>query len=779
MKTQLTNSLKSVVLIIAAVFMSMTIAKAEELKKVEKAGLFRSQNNVDTWVLSWEYKDININGVGFDVYLADGHTEDPTAFQAISTDSLSRTLKRDSSGYWFALPIELEVGKYTVYIETTKEGKDNVTSEFFKLEVKGFSAVWLKPQNERMNAFVGKEWTYTPVVEGKIDGKNVADMDLNYTFSLDRAPEGAEIDENTGTITWTPEDANEIKQAVFLVSGVIEGYPSIKLEGKYFVDVLLCENPGSLSVNVLTEDGETVEKGHAFLLIIQNKEGKNSNIFVIRDAKFENGLIEFNGLDAGEYYLTVEAPGYYSYAYEDITLGPNSFRDFENFTPINLECDEEINVTAKLKEFVEPNLFEVSGVVLDEETNEPLHFSVVEFIGTNKETNSTKVFSASTKFETGEFKIKLPDNHTYVALAIGFSLGDKDTIIPSVYMPEYYDGVEDPSEAKVLDLTDDIDNINFYLTKYPTYENSISGTVVDSESKEALPYMSVVVFMVEGQEWNDRNKFMGRGIYTDENGNFTLTNLIPGEYVIMIQGKRGKYMPGYYVEGDVATRSWEDATTITIGENSEITTSDIQVVKLEERFGKGRVKGRIERRKEMISIGKDNDATQAENSVGGANIFIEDSEGYMYHGSFSNSDGSFEIEGLENGKYTVYVDRVGYHESSSTIEITDDNETINREIELDPVVVASVERSEVITGENIAYPNPASVEVNVEFYSLGGNTSIKVNDIEGKIVLEENVNSTSGYNAYNLDLNNLSVGTYYISIQNGQSLEIIPLIISR
>lgn len=71
---------------------------------------------------------------------------------------------------------------------------------------------------------------------------------------------------------------------------------------------------------------------------------------------------------------------------------------------------------------------------------------------------------------------------------------------------------------------------------------------------------------------------------------------------------------------------------------------------------------------------------------------------------------------------------------------------------------------EVLTDMNV-YPNPANENATLEYNATeGGNHSIIVTDITGKVVMNENYSAQKGNNRLNLNLNNLESGMYLITV---------------
>lgn len=69
------------------------------------------------------------------------------------------------------------------------------------------------------------------------------------------------------------------------------------------------------------------------------------------------------------------------------------------------------------------------------------------------------------------------------------------------------------------------------------------------------------------------------------------------------------------------------------------------------------------------------------------------------------------------------------------------------------------------------YPNPATSQVNIELNSSEGSAiSVKMYDVMGKVVREENVTATQGQTSITMSTERLSTGIYTLHISDGQSV---------
>jgi hypothetical protein len=78
------------------------------------------------------------------------------------------------------------------------------------------------------------------------------------------------------------------------------------------------------------------------------------------------------------------------------------------------------------------------------------------------------------------------------------------------------------------------------------------------------------------------------------------------------------------------------------------------------------------------------------------------------------------------------------------------------------------------------FPNPASSETNLSFISNGnGKASIKVYNLQGKVVMQEEISTTSGRNNFGFYVNDLASGNYITVVDHDGTRETAKLIVTK
>lgn len=616
-----------------------------------------------------------------------------------------------------------------------------------------------------LNAEINQEWTYDVDAESNMDNAKII-----YSFA--EAPKGAEIDSETGVISWTPTKFGAFRFAIF---AELSNYDRIYDVQEFTIFIRECEESSTIKGIVKDENGNVIE--NAFVILVYGEFGDDDDLIGIQIADYrdtENGEYNFEGLDKGTYYLYAEGYGkidrehfYYGEWFDD------KF-DFMEANPIELNCDEIREVNFELEKYIEPNYYTVSGNVSGEETDQVIPNIVIEFIGIDPKNRSQNSFITISD-ENGNYSIELPDNHSFIARAAGHNYKFEDDDNWLSYLPEYYNNVSDISEATEIILTGDLNNINFTLEEMPVYENSITGNVVN-ESGESLTPSFVVAYLVSPEDDDDYIKqYYGRAVETDSEGFFEITNLIPGEYVLMAHPIDKSYVPGYYREDDIAVRSWENATRISVEESGESGEYSI-ILELHKKVnGKGKVRGAVGKKGKVAKI---TDEVASNDALAGAMIYITNSNGNVVKSIQTDNMGEFSANGLAAGEYTLSADKIGYFTGSASFIIEGDEE-IETNINLDTKTTSVDEIYDVIAAK--VFPNPTNTNFTVEFETeISGNSDLEIVNVLGEVVYTTKVNLNDGYNSIPVSINDQANGTYFVKISNNiGTIAITPIIISK
>jgi hypothetical protein len=566
-------------------------------------------------------------------------------------------------------------------------------------------------------------------------------------FSLDEAPSGATVDNSTGLVQWTSS-----------VSGQY-----------YFVlRAYLAENP-----NNYTTVGWTVYVGDSSDFIpcavidgyIKDKDGNPMMYGIVWAVSFDSSYIRFPGYfesftDSNGYFNLEVPKGTYLVYTEGKTYMPVYYDNADNpqdATLITVACNDTKTITITVKPYEIPKMFTISGRVTDASTNDPLS-AKVQIIPTDGQGYYMFYIVAETN-DNGEYEMQVPENIDFKIYAIANDPG---------YNLKYYNNTTDWSDAETLNLTGDLNNINFQLNKRTTYNNSISGEV--SNDMLAGINATVVAFrLFTNTQYSSESAFTAN---TDASvtGSFTFSNIIPDDYVLLAVPNDMSMAPGFYKENDFATLVWEDATVLSVGETTTLTSITIKLQKADSVKGIAELKGRIGASGKAL---KDNgDTPQGNKGISGALVSLCKNNKIVGY-TFSSNAGSYNIDKLSAGKYQMRVSKVGYTSFLSSIELSSklsDNQ--DHDIILQPETNTGVVDNSLAQSDMNVYPNPASSLITIEYAGKANSAVLSVYNIYGQGVVSESITLNEGMNRLSLDVSDFSTGSYIVRItSDGASAE--------
>ncbi len=355
----------------------------------------------------------------------------------------------------------------------------------------------------------------------------------------------------------------------------------------------------------------------------------------------ENGYYELNNLPEGAYYVSAwfwDWVNFNGVWYENAD-------SLQNATPIPLadgETRDDINMTLDLTS----NYGSISGKVMLDDSGDPVAYALVEAIPVER-----KAHGPLNKYLPAMVGVSDADgNYTITPLY----KGDYHVRVLVNSHKEYFDDKEDRDDADVVTVAEDADtpDINFSVPAIPEDGSVISGIVTDEETGAPLEKAIVVVFPTLKHQWfNGDMKKWNRVYYTavtNGQGMYTIGGIPEGKYVVASWAR--DYLAEFYDD----VRNPRKATVFELDGVVEKTDVNIalklrQGHKFAEGVGNGRfgsIGGRIQ--------------SQAGLPVEGAFVFAVDGDENVVASEISGDDGSYSLDGLDEGDYTVMVSRSLY-----------------------------------------------------------------------------------------------------------------------
>ncbi len=642
-------------------------------------------------------------------------------------------------------PISLECGVSVTFAFELTKGDWN----------KDYIRFTTYPEYSDRSARIGVEWSFDFEAEA-------SDDDVELRFRLENEPEGMVVNELTGVVTWTPTESG---YHTFNIVAYDVNDNAAEARMTTYIEVMTCAEPIIVSGTVNFEpenDGDElvpVEDG-AIVYLFSVEEGDSLNGTKQYMAQVEDGHYSIQA-DAGTYILYFA--GYNQFVdefWEDASL-------IENAEEVTLECGNTYSFNALVEGYKIPETYIVSGQITDDATGDGIPYAFVQVLGTND--NRVAFTQYVTTDDNGYYEMELPDNFTYIFRASTYMRQNPhDTLNFEQYIPEYYDNTTDVTEATQITLTGNLDGIDFQLSKASDFDNSLSGTVVDKEGNVISPAY-VIAFMVETNANNQDYLFWGFTSEVDAQGAFTYDGLMPGNYVLLAFPQDAETAPGYYVENDLATLNWKEATQITVTDNADITGKVIQLQDLKDIKGSGIISGRIGKK------GKDGGMVKGQGEpISGALVFAINKDGQIVDYKRTGSMGDFRVDNLANGEYTILVDKVGYNQLSMWAEITDEQNEIDIETITMDAAPTSVE--DKIFAEVNLYPNPVVTQLTVNLGTLTSDANISLVDVTGVTLYKGIVKSNENHK---IDVEGLASGMYYLNVKIGEELTVLPVSIAK
>ena len=307
---------------------------------------------------------------------------------------------------------------------------------------------------------------------------------------------------------------------------------------------------------------------------------------------------------------------------------------------------------------------------------------------------------------SGAYSLSLPQG-SYIALARA-----------ARYFKVFYDNQSDFLSADIIKLSSDTSGVDFVLRSViPLAAGTINGSVVDTASGAGIP-SRIVAF--RDRRFVRDTLVVPRAYHTDTDsvGVFSLTNLPPGDYLLLAV-PLGHYVPSYYSTNGPTMR-WQEASTVNVDGN---TVAGIEILvrpTLRSTTGYTSISGSI------TSPGSEPSGSLSKRSadagVDGSLVYaIDNSTGLVGGYGVTDASGSYTIPELAPGTYSVTVDKVDYSSATGTGNPTYDASgnpvADDVTLSINFVVTSVAGNSTVPTGYTLMqnYPNPFNPTTQIAF----------------------------------------------------------------
>jgi len=583
---------------------------------------------------------------------------------------------------------------------------------------------------------LGEEWVFEPALE-KVG-------DFVVKFSLIDQPEGMTVDENTGRMSWTPTAEGMYS---FRLVAYNEAHPDEYVE--MWIDLFaLVDKEPCATITGKISDTEGNPMANATVIVYNSEFMKYGLNFPGMEDYYKEITTDEEGnysaeMPDGEYLVVAWAENAVQTWYE------NAQNEYEA-TPVVLECADSFTANITVQTFEPPQEYLISGRVTDEVTGEPVTAYVYSMVADPTQSDSLwggkYMLTATMTDENGYYQMPIID------FGVEIQIFARD--IEGMYLTEYYNNTNDITEAESISLDGDLENIDFTLTPRPNYDNEIHGYVLDEDGNPI--YSNVIAWQTD----TDPNGFesSSQTVETDDNGKYTISNLIPGTYVLFAMSNDYKLLPGFYNENGEPTYDYMLATPVVIGEYDKPVT-DFNIILSECGYTDSTVIYLGEVRGTVTA----DDPANGESSVAGVLVTISNINDEVLGYAMSDEYGKFDISNLDEGMYQISATKKGYETYSTQTNMLENNMKQNVHIKLEKMTTG-VNDITADDADMYIYPNPATDAVSISFNGLLTGASLKVTNSLGMEVISKEIDSVNGMNIQNLNVANLPAGVYYLSI---------------
>lgn len=468
-------------------------------------------------------------------------------------------------------------------------------------------------------------------------------------------------------------------------------------------------------------------------------------------------------------------PGsYYVFAGAEHFIGEfyDNTRSRDQAKVITVAQGSSLDLSISLAPYIKAVPYTISGSVKNSE-GKPVRAKIKVFRmnavvnnenldGDKDDNRPCNVFGAYTD-DQGNYTVKVKSSDTVVVFAS--PVFGEEHFSSQAYLPQFYNNKQTLQEADKLVASSNLTGIDFVLESKAAFKNSISGQVVDTLLQGVAA--GVVAYRIrEGKEG-----FSKSGAITDSTGKYTLTNLVPGRYILLAIPRPG-YMPSFYRQDGKPVFARKLADTLVIADSTVKVNVNITVKKLNIAQGTGSITGFI----------KDTDG----NSVNGALSLVVNEKGEFAGYAITDGSGEYTVNGLASGTYTLSADMYEYKETQPAYaSVTSDNVTPVVSFTMESASVSSASGNDGVVPSAYSlkqnYPNPFNPSTTISFsIPEKAQVTLKIYNILGSEVASL-MNEEKPAGTYSVVFNaaNMPSGIYFYTLTSGKFTETKKLVLLK
>lgn len=610
---------------------------------------------------------------------------------------------------------------------------------------------------------VGTEFKYQVNVK-------LPDGVTSATYRLTGRPDGMIINEATGLVTWTPKIKGDFSAQVTVTA---KDFKIALINMKLTVFSL----EGSISGVVTDQDKKPLQNISVMIYkkvsTTEKPYGYISSTSAVTGA---DGKYTISNVDEGSYYVYARQKSEKSMTPITTIYIPLYYNNVETIdkataVPVSAATPNVSSIDFQLKKYVKPEPVKaaLSGTVTDE-AGKPIANAVITITQSKPSSTSNSMeginFVNAQNATVCSIADIMSDIKTDAQGKYSVSLIVGGTYIVSCYangyLPQYYNGKSTPLDANKIELKADKNDVNFTLKAVPAAKAYISGTVTDDQNTGVLSKVTLFPNNVTMPPISIKDI---RTITTNDKGEFKFEKVPNGRYSIQVIPLKD-YLPAYYSKSTCGAREYKQADIIIIENDANVTGINVCVKKVKVSGG-GKITGFIK--------------NFNGEPVGGVVVYTESSEQGDESFDISDSDGSYSVENLDVGNYSVYTDKTGYATSFANNAVIDySKNTFGLQVDLvvDASTITDIKRtSSIPTKFDLMqnYPNPFNPSTVISWQIIeASHVTLKVFDMLGREIatLVDEYKQPGVYNSqFNTQHSQLSSGVYYYTLQAGNLLQ--------
>lgn len=744
---------------------SRTAVKVVEVKGTTTSGL----RFVSTPVLT---------GTPAKVYEYDANAESDNAATisyVLVNGPQGMTINKENGKIVWEKPV---VGRYEIVIAAVQvvDGKEVVVKQGYVLVITDGTQTEtsIKFVSQPVAAgYVGQPYKYQAVAV--VTNANVAPA-----YRLDGQPDGMVIDAKTGLITWEKPVAGTYR--FYVVATVI-------IEGKEYkatqvVELVIKEKNGGEAQpcgkikGTVTYEGAVNETASGVVTawrqeVVKKENGNSTTTYrPVYKAEFRGGAYVLM-LPAGTYKVRVEGANFTAEWFDNVV-------ELADAKDVVVECNTIREANFVVNARPTPTMVVAEGRVYDAVSNDAVK-AVVVFEARTKDANGVDSRYARVVAETradGTYEAKLQTGVNYIGVVnMAQTKG-----APNQYLVEYYNNTHDASQATAVNITANTKGIDFPMDKREAYNNGFTGTMKNSYTQagvagKVVAYQFTIVTNEKGEVVSKRVD--ATSVETDKDGNYSFTNMIPGDYIVFGIPSARPTMPGWMVLGALAAKESGKATHVSVGEAMLTVQYDILLDTVKSDKGKGRVRGHVyDKRGGIVKSGSEK--TQEVSAVMGTLVIARDEDGDIVDFALSENEGAFDMTEVAMGNITITADRVGFDPTVQTVAVSAQNADQVISIALGSNKTTGIDVPvDAVGGAINMWPNPASASVSVRMNTIAGSATVRLVSTTGVELALQNFTVVDGENVLSINTSSLPQGMVMMHVQSGATTFALPLSIVR